>query len=377
MGWHPEGSGEVAPAHQGLVVPWWALGLGASLLVAGASLWAGWSWLRVQPEFSLWRLQRAVHDQDRRSFHKLVDMTAVGKCFAAGAWQALEAHVAAKAEQQLAATDNPWARAGAQMGHGLGLMMMGAMKPKFDEQLQKGFKDSIEAQLFRWRDPAATGTPPTYTLTKLVRDDERASAALQRVDDGFRLTLGLNQDEEGEWRVVALDVLEWLSQVEGAEAFGLQASAPPNVPPAPAASASVGPFPSVHARTIHSLEWGDGAKQEVVVEGPDGGPAVEAGSRVLVHYEGYLVDAFKRGGGPFDSSLARREALAFTQGDGTMIPGFDRAVLGMRLGETRRIWVPAALAYGPAGASPHIPPHADLLFMVQLLSTTPGQPSWE
>jgi peptidylprolyl isomerase len=41
------------------------------------------------------------------------------------------------------------------------------------------------------------------------------------------------------------------------------------------------------------------------------------------------------------------DTLEFTLGQGTVLPGFERAVLGMAEGETRRIEVPSAEAYGP------------------------------
>ena len=41
------------------------------------------------------------------------------------------------------------------------------------------------------------------------------------------------------------------------------------------------------------------------------------------------------------------DTLEFTLGRGTVLPGFERAVLGMAEGETRRVQVPSADAYGP------------------------------
>lgn len=64
------------------------------------------------------------------------------------------------------------------------------------------------------------------------------------------------------------------------------------------------------------------------------------GDRVQVHYTGMLSD-----GTVFDSSKDR-EPLAFVIGDGTMIPGFDEAVRGMRVGEIKTFTIPAAEAYG-------------------------------
>ncbi len=66
-----------------------------------------------------------------------------------------------------------------------------------------------------------------------------------------------------------------------------------------------------------------------------------SGDQVKVHYTGRLQD-----GTEFDSSV-NREPLAFTLGAGQMIPGFEQAVLGMVLGESKTTTIPADQAYGP------------------------------
>ena len=64
-------------------------------------------------------------------------------------------------------------------------------------------------------------------------------------------------------------------------------------------------------------------------------------SQVKVHYTGTLDD-----GSVFDSSEGR-EPLAFKVGAGNMIPGFEKAVLGMKLNETKSVTIPCNEAYGP------------------------------
>ena len=64
------------------------------------------------------------------------------------------------------------------------------------------------------------------------------------------------------------------------------------------------------------------------------------GSTVRVHYKGTLED-----GTEFDSSVGR-DPLEFTVGGGKLIPGFDRAVLGMGVGESKTVKIPADDAYG-------------------------------
>ena len=69
---------------------------------------------------------------------------------------------------------------------------------------------------------------------------------------------------------------------------------------------------------------------------------VKSGDVVKVHYTGKLLN-----GEQFDSS-AGREPLEFTVGAGQMIPGFDAALPGMKIGDKKTINIPAKDAYGEA-----------------------------
>jgi peptidylprolyl isomerase len=67
----------------------------------------------------------------------------------------------------------------------------------------------------------------------------------------------------------------------------------------------------------------------------------ENGNTVKVHYTGKLKD-----GTVFDSSLQRNEPLEFTLGQGNMIAGFEQAVTGMKVGDTKVADIPVDQAYG-------------------------------
>lgn len=67
---------------------------------------------------------------------------------------------------------------------------------------------------------------------------------------------------------------------------------------------------------------------------------VKIGDAVKVHYTGTLDD-----GQVFDSSDGR-DPFAFTVGAGQVIPGFDQALVGMQVGETKDVVIPPARAYG-------------------------------
>jgi peptidylprolyl isomerase len=81
--------------------------------------------------------------------------------------------------------------------------------------------------------------------------------------------------------------------------------------------------------------------------------------------------------------LGDPQPMAFPQGYGRLIPGFDQGFAGMKIGGKRRIFIPWQLAYGekgrpgPDAAHPVIPPEADLIFDITLVDVTdlPAPPS--
>ncbi|WP_305969463.1 MULTISPECIES: FKBP-type peptidyl-prolyl cis-trans isomerase [unclassified Mameliella] len=67
---------------------------------------------------------------------------------------------------------------------------------------------------------------------------------------------------------------------------------------------------------------------------------VKTGDTVRIHYTGTLTD-----GSTFDSSQGR-DPLEFTVGSGQIIPGLDKAIPGMEVGDKKTVQVPAEDAYG-------------------------------
>ncbi|QLL31184.1 hypothetical protein HG536_0B00450 [Torulaspora globosa] len=90
----------------------------------------------------------------------------------------------------------------------------------------------------------------------------------------------------------------------------------------------------------------------------------KAGHTVEVHYTGYLRDSLEK----FDSSYGRGVPISFKLGSGQVIKGWDQGLLGMCIGEERKIQIPSDLAYGERGIPGVIPKNADMIFDVKLVS---------
>jgi FKBP-type peptidyl-prolyl cis-trans isomerase FkpA len=98
------------------------------------------------------------------------------------------------------------------------------------------------------------------------------------------------------------------------------------------------------------------------------GEAVTAGKIAVVQYTGWLYEASATDhkGKQFDSSRTSGQPFRFPVGAGQVIKGWDQGVAGMKIGESRRLIIPADLAYGDSGAGGVIPPGATLVFDIEL-----------
>jgi peptidylprolyl isomerase len=102
-------------------------------------------------------------------------------------------------------------------------------------------------------------------------------------------------------------------------------------------------------------------KAETLIAGD--GAAIKNGQQATVQYVGVLF----KNGEEFDSSWGKgKEPFQFTIGAGGVIPGWDQGVLGMKVGERRRLTIPADLAYGAQGSPPKIGPNEPLIFDIDL-----------
>lgn len=91
------------------------------------------------------------------------------------------------------------------------------------------------------------------------------------------------------------------------------------------------------------------------------GAKVEVGDTVVVHYIGTL-----QGGQEFDNSRKRGEPFTFTVGNGDVIEGWEKGIVGMKVEGQRILVIPSELGYGDKVAGP-IPANSTLVFAIELL----------
>lgn len=104
-------------------------------------------------------------------------------------------------------------------------------------------------------------------------------------------------------------------------------------------------------------------KTQTTVEGS--GAESKIGDKVTVNYSGALEN-----GTAFDSNVnpafGHVEPFSFTLGEGRVIQGWELGVLGMKVGEKRKLTISPELGYGSADLG-KIPPNSTLIFDVELV----------
>ena len=104
-----------------------------------------------------------------------------------------------------------------------------------------------------------------------------------------------------------------------------------------------------------------GLRYQILQKGD--GEKAQKNKTVSVHYKGQLSD-----GTVFDSSYKRNQPIEFSLGMGHVIRGWDEGVALLKVGDKARFVIPSHLAYGSRGAGGVIPPNANLIFDVELMS---------
>lgn len=131
--------------------------------------------------------------------------------------------------------------------------------------------------------------------------------------------------------------------------------------PAPAPAATAKPLAAIAVIPADALRSQLGVASKILVPADDSKhPGLR--DRVIVHYTGWTA-----AGREFASAKEAPATFPMLQ----LIPGWIDSLALMARGEKRRIWVPAALAYGDSSTDPAAPA-GDLVFDIELLGILPG-----
>ncbi|MFI9495979.1 FKBP-type peptidyl-prolyl cis-trans isomerase [Streptomyces halstedii] len=104
-------------------------------------------------------------------------------------------------------------------------------------------------------------------------------------------------------------------------------------------------------------------KTEVISEGD--GAKLKNGDAIQVNYLGQAWDSDK----PFDNSFDRKQPFDLTLGAGMVIQGWDKGLVGQKVGSRVELVIPPDLGYGEQGQG-DIKPNATLVFVVDVLKAT-------
>jgi len=98
------------------------------------------------------------------------------------------------------------------------------------------------------------------------------------------------------------------------------------------------------------------------------GAEAATGNTLTVNYTGWLYDGSKpdNKGLQFDTSIGK-DAFVFILGTQSVIAGWDRGLVGMKVGGIRRLVIPPSLGYGDI-RNHSIPPYSTMVFEIELLN---------
>ena len=210
-------------------------------------------------------------------------------------------------------------------------------------------------------------------LPQVALQSRTDTATLQEYRDGLQASVAANPG------VVTPALQQFMMQLAGAQVqatlngayadvyaigFGGTPISPPPPPPPPPGTGGTVFGPDMTPSTLpfsltdpNFVAKPDGVKVWDVTAGT--GTAITTGSQFTATYTGYLTN-----GTVFDSGTLPATTLDTAH----LIPGFVSGLDGMKVGGTRRIFIPSALGYGGT-AQPKIPANSDLVFEVHLVSS--------
>lgn len=126
-------------------------------------------------------------------------------------------------------------------------------------------------------------------------------------------------------------------------------------------------FISINNKVNKTNMIGNNGAENTTSDTAGSGVVAETGDTVAMNYTGRLEN-----GTVFDSNVDPKfqhvEPFVFTLGAGQVIAGWDKGIVGMKVGEKKTLTISPADAYGANGVPGVIPPNSTLIFEVELLA---------
>ncbi|XP_024877305.1 46 kDa FK506-binding nuclear protein-like isoform X1 [Temnothorax curvispinosus] len=103
---------------------------------------------------------------------------------------------------------------------------------------------------------------------------------------------------------------------------------------------------------------------QVIQLKPGSGKIAEVGKHVTMYYSAHVQIGSKM---PQIDQCLKGHGLEFKLGAGIVLRGVDKGAVGMKVGEKRRLIIPPKMGYGSRGCGPTVPPHATLIYDIELI----------
>ena len=209
------------------------------------------------------------------------------------------------------------------------------------------------------------GSPATFPLDQVI---EGLSVGLRGTHPGDRVLVAVASEDgydpvgrgdeirKGDSLIFVVDVREVSNALQ--QVSGPKRPAPPSVP---ALKLNAEDVPTGFEATKSTPKSVDKLGAYAVVKGK--GAAVKSGQTIVVNYLGQLYPD----GEVFDESYTAGQTLPVRIGQGQVIRGWDKGLVGQTVGSRVILVIPSAQGYGAAGQGETIPPDSDLIFVVDIL----------
>ena len=212
------------------------------------------------------------------------------------------------------------------------------------------------------------GQPATFAVSQVIKG---FAMGLDGAHAGDRVLIGVASKDgydptgngagisKGDSIVLVVDVRKVSNPL--AEATGKAAPAPATIPKLTYDKAG---HPQRFTATSRTSKSVDKLGIHPIIIGS--GPEVQTGQTITVEYVGQVYPDGK----VFDESWSETDPVSFPIGTGGVIPGWDRGLVGQKVGSRVILTIPPDLGYGKQGDGSDIPPNADLVFVIDILQAT-------